>query len=212
LVRLMTWQNAVKRGVDLLGASVGALLLSPVMAVVAILVRWQLGSPVLFRQVRPGYRAKPITVVKFRTMRNAYDEQGALLPDHQRLTGFGSFLRSTSLDELPQLLNVLRGDLSLVGPRPLLTRYLGRYSARQARRHEVMPGITGWSQINGRNARSWDERLELDVWYVENWSLRLDLKILVRTVFKVLDRSGVTYPGGETYHEFQGQPEGAEPR
>jgi sugar transferase EpsL len=194
----------VKRAMDRLISGVGLLVLSPVLLLIALAVRWRLGSPVLFRQVRPGLKGRPFVLVKFRTMLEAYGDRGIPLPDEQRLTGFGRFLRSSSLDELPQLWNVLRGELSLVGPRPLMVRYLERYSRRQARRHEVMPGITGWSQVNGRNALSWEEKLELDVWYVEHWSLWLDLKILALTFFEVLRRSGVSNPGHATMPEFRG--------
>jgi lipopolysaccharide/colanic/teichoic acid biosynthesis glycosyltransferase len=197
-------EGFIKAAIDRLGAAVGLLLLSPVLLLVAIAVRVLLGAPVLFRQVRPGRRGALFQVVKFRTMVDASDSQGQLLPDEQRLTPLGQFLRSSSLDELPQLWNVLRGQLSLVGPRPLMVRYLERYSSLQARRHDVMPGVTGWSQINGRNALSWEEKLELDVWYVEHWSLWLDLKILARTVIKVLLRTGVSSPGHATMPEFQG--------
>jgi lipopolysaccharide/colanic/teichoic acid biosynthesis glycosyltransferase len=194
----------VKAAIDRTGAAVGLLLLSPVMLGVAVLVRCLLGPPVLFRQVRPGRHGRPFEIVKFRTMLDALDGRGRPLPDEQRLTAFGRFLRSSSLDELPQLWNVLKGELSLVGPRPLMMQYLDRYSARQARRHEVMPGITGWSQINGRNALSWDEKLELDVWYVEHWSLWLDAKILALTLVRVLSRRGVSSPGHATMPEFLG--------
>jgi lipopolysaccharide/colanic/teichoic acid biosynthesis glycosyltransferase len=202
----------VKSVIDRVGAVLGLLLLWPLLAAVALLIRWNLGSPVLFRQQRPGRGGAPIEVIKFRSMRELRDAQGTLLPDEARLTRLGRFLRASSLDELPQLWNVLRGDLSLVGPRPLMFRYLPRYSKRQARRHEVMPGITGWSQVNGRNALSWDEKLELDVWYVEHWSLGLDLRILWMTVGRVLLRSGVSNPGHATMPEFLGNPDpGAHP-
>jgi lipopolysaccharide/colanic/teichoic acid biosynthesis glycosyltransferase len=194
----------IKGALDRVGAAVGLLVLSPVLLLVAVLVRLTSGAPVLFRQVRPGREGRPFEIVKFRTMLDAVDERGAPLPDEQRLTDFGRFLRSSSLDELPQLWNVLKGDLSLVGPRPLMTRYLPRYSPRQARRHEVMPGITGWSQINGRNALSWEQKLELDVWYVEHWSVWLDAKILALTVARVLARRGVSSPGHATMPEFLG--------
>lgn len=190
----MGWRLLTKSCIDRLGAAVGLILLSPLMLVIAVVIRASLGSPVLFRQVRPGYRGRPFELVKFRTMREASDAQGRPLPDAQRLTELGRFLRSTSLDELPQLWNVLKGELSLVGPRPLLTHYLDRYSPRQARRHEVMPGITGWSQINGRNAIDWATKLEQDVWYVENWSLWLDLRIIAKTLVRVVQRAGVNPP------------------
>ena len=185
--------------------ALGALaILSPVLGVVAIIVRAQLGAPVLFCQTRPGLQGKPFSILKFRTMTNARDAQGNLLPDAQRLTRFGRFLRSTSLDELPELFNVLRGDMSLVGPRPLLMAYLPLYSPEQARRHEVRPGITGWAQVNGRNALSWEEKFAMDVWYVDHRSLRLDVKILVLTVRKVLARDGISAAGEATMPRFTG--------
>jgi lipopolysaccharide/colanic/teichoic acid biosynthesis glycosyltransferase len=194
----------VKAAIDRAGAALGLLLLSPVLAAIALAIRFLMGPPVFFRQVRPGKGGRPFEIVKFRTMLDARDERGQLRPDEERLTALGRFLRSVSLDELPQLWNVLEGELSLVGPRPLVTQYLDRYSARQARRHEVMPGITGWSQINGRNALSWEEKLELDVWYVEHWSLGLDLKILALTLGAVLGRKGVSNPGHATMPDFLG--------
>lgn len=185
------------------------LLFSPlvlaVMLVVALLVRLFHGSPVLFQHVRPGYRSRPFTLVKFRSMRDASDEHGNALPDEDRLTRFGRFLRSTSLDELPELLNVLRGEMSLIGPRPLLMRYLDRYTPEQARRHDVLPGMTGWAQVNGRNNVSWEEKFDLDVWYVENWSILLDIRILALTVWKVIAREGINEPGNATAREFMGQ-------
>ena len=188
--------------------ALGALaILSPVLGVVAIIVRAQLGAPVLFCQTRPGLQGKPFSILKFRTMTNARDAQGNLLPDAQRLTRFGRFLRSTSLDELPELFNVLRGDMSLVGPRPLLMAYLPLYSPEQARRHEVRPGITGWAQVNGRNALSWEEKFAMDVWYVDHRSLRLDVKILVLTVRKVLARDGISAAGEATMPRFTGSQE-----
>lgn len=174
----------------------------PLLAAVAVLIRVTLGSPVLFRQPRPGKDGKLFELLKFRTMTSARDAQGKLLPDAQRLTPLGRWLRASSLDELPELLNVLRGDMSLVGPRPLLVQYLGRYSARQARRHEVWPGITGWAQIQGRNAITWEEKFELDVWYVDHRTLWLDLKILATTLIKVLRREGINADGEATMPEF----------
>jgi len=194
----------VKAAIDRIGAALGLLLLGPLLAAIALLIRARMGSPVFFRQVRPGKGGRPFRIVKFRTMLETRDGRGQLLPDERRLTALGRFLRSASLDELPQLWNVLRGELSLVGPRPLVMQYLARYSPRQARRHEVMPGITGWSQINGRNALGWDEKLELDVWYVEHWSLWLDLKILALTLGAVLARRGVSNPGHATMPDFMG--------
>ena len=185
--------------------ALGALaILSPVLGVVAIIVRAQLGAPVLFCQTRPGLQGKPFSILKFRTMTNARDAQGNLLPDAQRLTRFGRFLRSTSLDELPELFNVLKGDMSLVGPRPLLMEYLPLYTPEQARRHEVRPGITGWAQVNGRNALSWEEKFAMDVWYVDHRSLWLDVKILVLTVRKVLARDGINAAGEATMPRFTG--------
>ena len=187
-----------------MGAATGLLLCAPILAVIALLVRLKLGSTVLFRQQRPGLHGKPFTLYKFRTMTNARDADGNLLPDAERLTNFGRFLRRTSLDELPELINVLKGDMSLVGPRPLLIQYLQRYTPEQARRHETRPGITGWAQINGRNALSWEEKFHLDVWYVDNVSLWLDLKILFLTVWKVLRREGISQTGHATMEEFLG--------
>ncbi|WP_255433185.1 sugar transferase [Alcanivorax sp. 24] len=194
----------VKRTFDFLASAAGLLVLSPVLLVLAIMVRSKLGSPILFTQERPGLDGKPFKMMKFRTMTDERDEEGDLLPDEARLTRFGAFLRSTSLDELPELINVIKGDMSLVGPRPLLMEYLPLYSERQYRRHEVRPGITGWAQINGRNALSWDEKFELDVWYVENRSLWLDIKILFLTVLKVVKRDGISHGGEATMPKFTG--------
>lgn len=180
------------------------LLLAPLLALVAWRIRRKLGSPVLFRQIRPGLHGRPFEMVKFRTMRDAVDANGQPLPDDQRLTPFGSWLRSTSLDELPELWNVLKGEMSLVGPRPLLMEYLPLYTPEQARRHEVRPGVTGWAQINGRNALSWDEKFRLDVWYVDHQSLWLDLKILMLTVRKVFVREGISAAGEATMPRFTG--------
>jgi lipopolysaccharide/colanic/teichoic acid biosynthesis glycosyltransferase len=193
-----------KRIFDTVLATSGLLLLSPLLAAVATLIRLRLGSPVLFRQERAGWHGSRFECLKFRTMTDARDANGHLLPDADRLTGFGRFLRSTSLDELPELINVIRGEMSLVGPRPLLAKYLDRYSAEQMRRHEVRPGITGWAQINGRNALNWDRRFELDLWYVEHWSLWLDLSILTKTVWQVMRRAGVAKAGHATMPEFLG--------
>jgi lipopolysaccharide/colanic/teichoic acid biosynthesis glycosyltransferase len=193
-----------KRVFDLAITLPGLILISPVMLVVAALVRWKHGSPVLFAQVRPGYRGELFTLRKFRTMTDDRDPQGNLLPDAERLTPLGRFLRATSLDELPELINVLRGEMSLVGPRPLLVEYLDRYTAEQARRHDVLPGITGWAQINGRNALTWEEKFRLDVWYVDHWSLKLDIKILWLTFVKVLRREGISQPGHATAEIFMG--------
>lgn len=180
-----------KRLFDLVAASLGLIVLLPVLAVLAVLVRIFLGSPVIFRQQRPGLHAVPFTLYKFRTMNDRRDASGKLLPDAQRLTAFGRFLRSTSLDELPELCNVLRGEMSLVGPRPLLVRYTPYFTEEEMRRFSVPPGITGWAQINGRNHASWDQRLSDDIWYVDHWSLWLDIRILALTVAKVVKRDGV---------------------
>jgi lipopolysaccharide/colanic/teichoic acid biosynthesis glycosyltransferase len=181
----------MKRLIDVLGAGFGLLLLSPVILVVALVVKFCLGSPVLFRQVRPGLNGKPFTMCKFRSMTDKRSADGTLLPDSERLTPLGRFLRAASLDELPELYNVLRGEMSLVGPRPLLMEYLDKYTPEQAKRHNVRPGITGWAQVNGRQNLKFSKRLELDVWYVENWSLRLDLQILLKTFYKVIKSDGV---------------------
>ena len=194
----------LKRLFDFLMALIGLLVLSPVLAILAWQIRKQLGSPVLFRQTRPGLHGKPFQMVKFRTMRDAIGPDGQPLPDSERMTPFGSFLRSASLDELPELWNVLKGDMSLVGPRPLLMEYLPLYSPTQARRHEARPGVTGWAQINGRNALSWEEKFRLDVWYVDNQSFWLDLKILALTVKKVFVREGISAAGEATMTRFTG--------
>jgi len=196
-----------KRVLDFLLTLSGLVIGSPVILLVALLVRIVHGAPIFFTQERPGYRGMPFTMIKFRTMRDAFHPDGRPMPDEARLTGFGRFLRSTSLDELPELFNVLRGEMSLIGPRPLLMRYLDRYTAEQARRHDVLPGITGWAQVNGRNNVSWEEKFKLDVWYVDNWSLGLDLRILGRTIWKVAMREGVNEPGNATSREFMGEGE-----
>lgn len=193
-----------KRLLDLLITIPALLLLTPLMALIALLVYLFHGRPVLFRQLRPGYRGQPFWLYKFRTMSDARDPQGNLLPDAERLTPLGRFLRATSLDELPELFLVLSGKMSLVGPRPLLMQYLERYTPEQARRHEVLPGITGWAQINGRNALTWEDKFRLDVWYVDHWSLWLDIKILLLTPWKVLRGEGVSQPGHVTTEEFMG--------
>jgi sugar transferase EpsL len=194
----------IKRALDITLVTPGTVVFSPLLAVVALLVRITLGRPVLFRQKRSGLHGKPFTLLKFRTMKDARDSQGNLLPDGKRLTRLGRLLRRTSLDELPTLVNVIRGEMSLVGPRPLISDYLDRYSPEQMRRLGVKPGITGWNQINGRNALTWEEKFALDIWYVENWSLWLDLKILAITGWKVLTGQGVTAPGSATMPEFLG--------
>ncbi|VVP04718.1 putative sugar transferase EpsL [Pseudomonas fluorescens] len=193
-----------KRFFDIVAATIGLIVLSPVIAVVAYLIHKRLGSPVLFRQVRPGLGGKSFEMVKFRTMRDALDANGNPLPDAERMTDFGRFLRSSSLDELPELWNVIKGDMSLVGPRPLLMEYLPLYDEEQFRRHEMRPGVTGWAQINGRNALSWEEKFKLDVWYVDNQSLLLDLKIIFRTIKKVLVRDGISAEGEVTMTRFTG--------
>jgi lipopolysaccharide/colanic/teichoic acid biosynthesis glycosyltransferase len=194
----------MKRALDIIISGLAGIVLLPFIAMIALLVRWRLGSPVLFRQTRPGKHARPFKMLKFRTMTDARGAGGDLLPDAERLTRFGRFLRSASLDELPELWNVLKGDMSLVGPRPLLMDYLPLYSTEQARRHEVRPGITGWAQVNGRNALSWDDKFSLDVWYVDNRSIWLDLRIIVLTVFSVLKRSGISAEGEATMPRFSG--------
>ena len=185
----------VKRVFDFIASSVGLLLLSPLLLLLSLLVVLKLGRPVFFTQIRPGKEGRPFRMIKFRTMTNETDEKGYLLPNEDRMTRFGSFLRSSSLDELPELFNVIKGDMSLVGPRPLLMEYLPWFTEEQRRRHYVRPGITGWSQVNGRNAIDWEKKLALDIWYVDNRSFWLDLKILWLTVIKVLKRDGITYEG-----------------
>ena len=194
----------MKRLVDILASFVGIILLTPVFLLVAFLIRKNLGSPVIFSQIRSGIDGKPFKMYKFRSMKNAIDTSGNPLPDAERLTPFGQKLRSTSLDELPELWNVLKGDMSLVGPRPLLMEYLPLYDKEQYRRHNVRPGITGWAQINGRNAISWEDKFKLDVWYVDNQSLKLDLKILLLTIKKVFIKEGVSSSGEVTTSKFTG--------
>lgn len=193
-----------KRLFDLLVSATALLLLAPLLALIAWLVRRRLGAPVLFRQLRPGRNGMPFEIVKFRTMRDAVDAHGEPLPDHERLTPFGRWLRASSLDELPELWNVLKGDMSLVGPRPLLMEYLPLYDAEQFRRHAVRPGVTGWAQVNGRNALSWEEKFRLDLWYVDHQSFALDLKILALTLAKVLAREGISAAGEATMPKFTG--------
>lgn len=189
---------------DLLGAVLLIVLTSPILAGITLIVRIKLGVPVLFKQKRPGLQGQIFTIYKFRTMLDEVDSQGNLLPDSQRLTEFGRFLRSTSLDELPELINVIKGEMSLVGPRPLLVQYLDLYTPEQMRRHDVKPGITGWVQVNGRNHLSWEEKFTLDIWYVENQSFLLDLKIILLTIGKILKREGVNQPGHVTIQPFTG--------
>jgi len=193
-----------KRLIDLTVSAIALILLAPLMATVAVLVWLTMGPPILFRQARAGYQGSPFTLFKFRTMRGARDAQRRLLPDKDRLTRVGIILRRFSLDELPQLWNVLIGEMSLVGPRPLLADYLPRYSPEQARRHEVKPGITGWAQVNGRNTLSWEQKFNLDLWYVDHWSLWLDLRIMFGTLWKALKRDGINQPGQATAEEFLG--------
>ncbi len=195
-----------KRIFDFVAVLLALIIAAPICAVLSVLIAWRLGRPVMFVQVRPGLHGKHFPMMKFRTMTDQRDASGALLPDGQRLGRFGSLLRSSSLDELPGLINVLKGEMSLVGPRPLLIEYLPRYSKEQARRHEVRPGITGWAQVNGRNAISWEEKFALDVWYVDNQSFWLDLRILVLTVFKVFQARDISGEGEATMSEFRGSP------
>ena len=194
----------MKRSLDILGAGLGLILLCPLLLIIALVIWRNIGRPVLFRQVRPGLNARPFLMIKFRTMREAIGPDGQPLPDDQRLTSLGAKLRSSSLDELPELWNVLKGDMSLVGPRPLLMEYVPLYSSQQARRMELRPGLTGWAQINGRNALTWDEKFSLDIWYVDNRTIWLDLKILWRTVKKVLKRDGISAEGEVTMSKFTG--------
>ncbi|CAH1547113.1 sugar transferase [Vibrio harveyi] len=195
----------MKRMLDVVLSFVALIILSPIIALVAWKIRKNLGSPVLFRQKRPGLNGKPFEMVKFRTMKDAVDQQGSPLPDSERITPFGDKLRNSSLDELPELWNVLKGEMSLVGPRPLLMQYLPLYNKEQSRRHDVRPGVTGWAQVNGRNAISWEEKFKLDIWYVENQSFWLDIKIILLTVKKVLVKEGISADGHATIEPFIGQ-------
>lgn len=197
-------QKFIKRTIDILASSIGLLLLSPILVIVAILVRIKLGSPIFFTQNRVGKGGEIFKMIKFRTMLDATDKWGEPLPDEERLTSFGKLLRSTSLDELPELINVLKGDMSLVGPRPLLIEYTNLYSKEQFRRHEVRPGITGWAQVNGRNTLAWNERFKMDVYYVDKQNLLLDVKILFLTISKVLKRDGISQEGHATMEKFNG--------
>ena len=200
-------RHFIKRLFDLISSAAGLIAINPLLVVLAVLVRLKLGSPILFRQQRPGLGGKAFVIYKFRTMTDQRDASGNLLPDSQRLPAFGRFLRNTSFDELPELLNVLKGDMSIVGPRPLMMKYLGRYSPEQARRHEVKPGITGWAQINGRNAISWEDKFKLDVWYVDNRTFWLDVKIILKSIWMVIAREGITQQGRATMDEFMGTPQ-----
>jgi lipopolysaccharide/colanic/teichoic acid biosynthesis glycosyltransferase len=196
--------NLAKRFFDLIIATLLLLLMMPIWSILWLIIRWQFGNPVFFIQNRPGFQGELFPMIKFRSMIDIRDEAGNLLPDEKRLTALGRFLRSTSLDELPELLNVLKGDMSLVGPRPLLVRYLDLYTPKQMRRHDVIPGITGWAQVNGRNSLSWEEKFALDLWYVENQSFWLDLKIILLTIVKILKREGISQPGHVTIQPFTG--------
>jgi lipopolysaccharide/colanic/teichoic acid biosynthesis glycosyltransferase len=193
-----------KRGFDLILSTFGLIILSPVLLVISIIILVYQGLPLLFIQQRPGYKAKPFSIYKFRTMTDDSSPDGNLLPEQQRITRLGKILRATSLDEILELINVFKGEMSVVGPRPLLMQYLSRYSVEQARRHDVLPGITGWAQINGRNAITWEEKFTLDVWYVDNWSFWLDIRILLQTLWKVLLREGIDEPGHISAGEFMG--------
>lgn len=194
----------VKRCLDIFGACAGIVFFAPVLIIAAVFIRFKIGTPILFKQVRPGLHSKSFVIYKFRTMTETLGEDCNLLPDGERLTRLGRFLRKTSMDELPEFFNVIKGDMSIVGPRPLLMQYLGRYTPEQARRHEVIPGITGWAQVNGRNTISWEDKFKLDVWYVDNWSVGLDVKIILMTIKKVLFREGISQGGHATMEYFMG--------
>jgi len=194
----------LKRLMDIVASASALVLLSPVFLVLWLLVRRRMAAPALFRQIRPGLHGRPFEMIKFRTMRDAFDDAGEPLPDSERLTAFGRWLRATSLDEIPEFWNVLKGEMSLVGPRPLLMEYLDHYTPEQARRHEVRPGITGWAQVNGRNALSWESKFEFDVWYVDRHNLWLDLKILLLTIGRIVRRDGISAPGSATAERFKG--------
>ena len=197
-------KKAIKRCFDVIVSLVALVILFPIILLVSLLVRAKLGSPILFSQKRVGKNNKIFTMIKFRTMNDRRNSKGELLPDELRLTGFGKFLRSTSLDELPELINIVKGDMSLVGPRPLLVEYLDKYNDEQIRRHDMLPGLTGWDQINGRNNLSWSEKFDLDIWYIDNWSLLLDLKIIFKTFVKVFQREGISHEGYITMEKFDG--------
>jgi sugar transferase EpsL len=201
---ILRYRDTGKRILDIMLGAAASVLLFPVLAILALCVRAFLGTPVFFRQTRPGIGGRPFEIFKFRTMTSARDRNGGTPPDSERLTRFGRFLRSTSLDELPELFNVLKGDMSLVGPRPLLMQYLERYTSEHARRHEVRPGMSGWAQVKGRNALSWKQKLDLDVWYVDHVSFWLDLKIMALTLWKIVRREGISQPGHATMEEFRG--------
>jgi len=196
----------IKRLMDITLSVTLLILLTPVLIIISILVAWQHGFPILFRQKRPGFHGEIFTIYKFRTMRDMVDDQGILLPDAKRLTKLGRFLRATSLDELPEFINILKGEMSFVGPRPLLIEYLPLYNSEQARRHDVLPGMTGWAQVHGRNVLTWQKKFDLDIWYVDHWSFWLDIKIIGMTILKVLKREGVSQPGQVTAEPFTGNP------
>ncbi len=198
------YKRCVKRLIDVIASIILIILTSPILFIVFVLVRIKLGAPVIFKQERPGKNSRIFTVYKFRSMTNQYDKNGDLLSDEMRLTDFGKFLRKSSLDELPELFNILKGDMSFIGPRPLLVRYLDRYNKEQARRHEIRPGLTGWAQVNGRNSISWEDKFRLDVWYVDHCNLWLDTKIFVLTIIKVLKRDGINSLNHATMEEFRG--------
>lgn len=200
---LKQFRHWTKRVIDLVGSAIALLVTAPAMLATAIAIRLTMGKPVLYKQQRPGYEGQIFTLYKFRTMTKEHDTQGNLLPDAERLTRLGRFLRSCSIDELPELLNVVKGDMSIVGPRPLLAEYLPRYSPEQMRRHEVLPGLTGWAQVNGRNALSWEDKFKLDVWYVDNCSLWLDIKIVFMTLYRVIKREGIAHDGQATMEKFK---------
>lgn len=211
MIRKRTFYDKyIKRIIDFLLSLIGIIILSPVLLIVSIMVRTKLGSPILFKQERPGLNGKIFKMYKFRTMTNETDENGELLPDEFRLTKFGKFLRSSSLDELPEMFNILKGDMSIVGPRPLLVKYLPLYSERQSHRHDVRPGLTGYAQVNGRNAISWEEKFELDIFYVNNSSFMVDLMIFFKTIKKVFDREGISSGTSVTMEEFKGSREAEE--
>jgi len=193
-----------KRLLDILISAIILMLASPLLLLTAVLIFLSYGTPIFFKHERPGKDGLPFKLIKFRSMRDARDQEGNVLPDAERITRFGQFIRRTSIDELPEFYNVLRGDMSLVGPRPLLMQYLQRYSAEQARRHDVLPGVTGWAQINGRNAISWDDKFKYDLWYIDHWTFWLDVKIIFLTIWKVLKGDGISQPGRATMDEFMG--------
>lgn len=201
---MMEWSHSIKKSMDLIISAIGFALFFPLFPVISVLIKLESKGPVFFKQKRPGKNNKIFYLYKFRTMKELRDVQGNLLPDAERSTKIGIFLRKLSLDELPEIWNVFKGDISLVGPRPLLVEYLDRYSPEQERRHKVKPGITGWAQVNGRNAITWEEKFKYDVWYVDNWSLWLDIKIILITIIKVLKREGISQPGQATMEKFKG--------